>query len=399
MNIVVFAEHIRSMPWSLSIWSARIARGLAQRGHEVVLACDGIEDPAVAGPLRLLVRRPRRTLRGADPLGLARWARQVRGQMPGATAVSLTRYVPAELWIPLGLGIVPMLVRSVRTHRPVSAIMEVLHHPWAPQALLAERRARAGRGPRGHHPARLGALTARDGVAALGYASHLDVPAPEESAALRTEVRRLLGIPHSAVVFLTSAVHTDRAGLDAMLGGLALLRGGAAGIDGGGPDRAPVLLVVGRRTHTIRRACDRAGLGDSAEGRVRILGGTGRIDAALAASDAVIAYGARSDRACTGRFVCDALRAGKPVLAGAAAGGADLILSAPGQPRPGMVVPGDTAAAWCECLAAACGGPWRGIAGAQASRIGAGLGMDRLVERVEAMLARTGADRERAGRG
>ncbi len=383
-DILVIAEYIRSMPWSNSIWAARLARQLAEQGHRVLVACDGIEDAAVlraAHPrLTLEIRRPLRKLRASDPLGFARWAQQLRAAHPSARSVSFTRYAAADAWIPLGHAIVTTLTRAVRAHRPATAAMELLHRPWAIQAFVAERRVlREGRSIRGAR-----ATLGREGVSSdtgewrevpLGFASALVPPPAEARAALRERTRALLGIPPHALLLAASGVHTDRPGLPQMLAGLSLEHARAAD--------APHMLLVGRKTHTLARMCERAGVRHV----VHLLGGTDRMDAVLAAADLAVATSRVHDPAATGRFIADALRMGVPVLAAAPAAGACLLRSSSAsETSAGLVIDPADPGHWREGLHIAASPAWRVIAGAKAAAIGHSLTLEAMAQRLSGVL-------------
>lgn len=383
-DILVIAEYIRSMAWSSSIWAARLARELAEQGHRVLVACDGIEDAAVFGTshprLTLEIRRPLRKLRASDPLGFAPWSDQRRAAHPSARSISFTRYAAADVWIPLGHGIVTTLTRAVRAHRPATAAMELLHRPWAIQAFLAERRTlRVGRSigcARGMLGQEGGGHDAGDfREIPLGFASALVPPPADARAALRERTRALLGIPPHALLLAASAVHTDRPGLAEMLDGLSLVHAHSG--------EAPHLLLVGRKTHTLARACERAGIRHA----VHLLGGTDRMDAVLGAADLAVATGRVHDPAATGRFIADALRMGLPVLAAASAAGASLLRSPTGaETSAGLMVDPADPSHWRSSIEIAASPAWRAIAGAKAASTGETLSLQAMAQRLSASL-------------
>jgi Glycosyl transferases group 1 len=411
VNVLLIAEYIRPMSWSTSAWVTHLAHALDSMGHRVRVVCDGIEDDAVMSDTRdrdpglgieLIVRRPRRTLRGSDPLGFQRWALDRIGDAPGWLTWSFTRDVPARVWSPLGAPIVATLVRAVATHRPLSAAMEIAHRPWAAQALLAERRAR-----RLH---RHSSNQDEPNFVRLPPASRFDPMSSEDLRRLRDRTRDALGIPANAQVLVTSAVHMDRPGLLGMLRGFERARAAASPAPSLGADEParhesarhesgaahpaisaspgapidaasskPTLLILGRKTHTIWKRCEQAGCLDG----VRILGGTERVDAALAASDLALVYGSRPDPTSTGRFIADALRSGRPVVAQSGAAGSELLRSPDrSTPSAGIVVEDGTAAGWAASIGAGLSRGWRAIASVAAARVGADLSMERVIGRV-----------------
>jgi hypothetical protein len=255
--------------------------------------------------------------------------------------------------------------------------MEIVSRPWLPLAVVAEMKAgalataREGSGPR---LARLGALRAPEGVAPLGYASRLVPPAAPERARMRERVRGLFGVAPGRPAILISCVHPGRPGLAAMLRGVAMLRG--RGVSAG-----PEILVAGRRAHAMYRAGERAGCA----GAMKFLGGTWRMDAALAAADLAVAPWTDVGTLSTGRFVADALRMACPVLTHARTPGAELIEPAHfGTPEIGGLVESSTPGAWCEAI----GSSLERLSGtARAARdAGAAMSMDNVASRVERLV-------------
>ncbi len=194
MKITILTEYVRGFVWSPTVWAADLARALARRGHSVTVACDGLEDPGMFAGLGLAVRRPERTLRGSDPLGFLDWANAYRGRSGGGATISLTPLAPGDLWMPLSASTLAELIPNLRTHTPVSALLEVLARPWLPIALLAESRA-ARAHANFHAPimAGIGRLDSVGRVRALGYASRFERLTPEWRAELRASVRGLRG--------------------------------------------------------------------------------------------------------------------------------------------------------------------------------------------------------------
>jgi hypothetical protein len=193
----------------------------------------------------------------------------------------------------------------------------------------------------------------------------------------RRRVRELLDIPDEAVVFVISEVHTDRPGLVGVLRGIARCRQGRAG--------DPIAVIAGRKTHTIRRACDEAQIGRS----VRIIGGTRQMAHLLAAADAAIAYGHSGEVGRTGRFIADALRMGRPVVMSAGAIGAELVRGdITGDTSAGLALTDTSSAGWAAGIATASGHAWRAIAAARAAQIGSRLGLDAMAARIEGELSK-----------
>lgn len=131
MNLLLLADYAERHPWSPAAWSVDLARALHARGHGVVVACDGADDPDDFAPMRVLVRDERRTARHARPLRFARWAGAVRALHADRACVSLTHCAPGDLWIPLG----PPTVAALRAN-----LLLRRSSPGSMAAYLADRK-------------------------------------------------------------------------------------------------------------------------------------------------------------------------------------------------------------------------------------------------------------------
>jgi len=343
VRVLIVAEYVRRFPWSAARWSADLGAALLARGHDVIVACDGVEDPTYFAGTPLLVRRPHRTWRGSDPLGFQSWtlAQAVRA---GADAtVSLTPLVPGDVWAPVTHAAGALIGHLVRSHSPVSAALEIAARPWLPLAALAEARARAAhRSQTGRPPvvARLGRLSDSGASVALGMASRLTPPSEDARRDARRSVRSLLGLTMERATILISAVHPHRPGLDAFLRGFMLARADLG-------DHAPFLLVMGRRVLPVHGVASRLG----AARFVRFLGATSRPELALAAADLAAAPCSATRDISTGRFIADSLRVGVPVLAHPRAPGAELIRPEHfGTPEVGTIVEDPGAEGWRRAI-------------------------------------------------
>ncbi len=386
MRILVIGEHLRRLPSSPSRWVPAIAHALARRGLRVTCAMDGADDPDAFAPLRLLVHRPHRTYHGANPFPFRRWADDLQRSARFDAVLSLTRLVPARAWLPIGPTMTSFIVAMFRTQPIHSAAFELLHHPWVVHYALAEHLGRVGPPPARAAAPRL-ALGRHDprvtDTIGLGVFSTLDPPDPDQQAALRDRVRASLAIPRDAILFFASGVHAERPGLAPMLAGLVHVAREAPSL---------MLLLAGRRTHTLRTAA----LAHLDADRVRVVGETPRTDALLSACDAAVAPFAASPGAGTGRFVADAIRMGRPVLADPRSPGAVLLSdhAALGGASPGGLAEGGTVLAWTAAFRDALDPRWRRERAAAALALAPSLSIDRLAERLDAVLrAEPGGDR------
>lgn len=315
MRIELIIEYARELPWSPSRWGVDICGGLAERGHDVTVLCDGADDPEEfreVGASELVVRRPLRTVRGRDPRGFARW---IEARPRTGLRLSLSRLVAGDVWLPIGPPARVDARKLVSRRNPASIAMDVLHEPWIPAAVLQERRAAAERES---------SITLEIGDARIGFASRLDGTASGE---MRRRVRERLGIGPDQFVLVASAVHLEREGTRSMVEGLA--RRARAG------DRL-VALFAGRDAWSASRV----GVETESADLVRPVGSTTQMGALFAACDAAVAPG-DGEIGATGRFVADAVRMGRPVLCGSGAPGAALVTGA-----RGIVVSEGTAEAW-----------------------------------------------------
>ena len=368
MKILLVVEHVRATPWSPSAWARDLGLALHARGHEVVVACDGVDDAADLAPLTILARTTPRRAEHRRPIAFGAWARRLVARGCQDVSVSLSPCVGADLWCPVEPGAAHYWRRLAARRNPASVAMGLTHTGWLPEAFVAEAIARG----RGGRRAPIGVAPEEGG---LGHASAL---APIDDAArraLRWRTRALLEISPDRPVLVVSGVHHDSPGLDDMLAGLALAAGDAEG-------RTPLLLVLGREGYSVHARACRAGC----EHLIRLLGGTRRVDAVLAASDVGVAPLARPAGTTSGRFVADCLRAGVPVVADRDAAGVALLLGA-GDGPPGLVVTTRSAGAWREAIDRSLEASWRDGAAASARAVGATLSMDALVDRLEARLA------------
>ncbi len=375
MRILLIAEYLDAHPWSPSAWVLDIAHALAGRGHDVALACDGCHEPALARPpVRLLIHAPVRRDEARRPLAFARWARRTLGAQRPEAALSFTPLVRAPFNLSLGPSAWEQFVAQCRLNNPVSATFEALYHAWLPSAILAERRARRRRAP-GAVALRVGGEPDAPGGHHLGYASRLRRSGALERGALRSRARALLGLSEGREVLLVSAVHPERPGLAPML---EAFREVCAARGSG----SPLIVAAGLFGHTVHALARRVGCAE----RVRLLGSTARMDAALGACDVALAPLASRGSGDTGRFVADALRLGRPVLVDRLAHGAELIAPVPGPDAPGVRVARPDVPSWRAALETAADPAWRARASAAAARAGADLSIDRLVDRLEGIL-------------
>jgi hypothetical protein len=337
------------------------------------------------------------------PLGFAAWAARKRRDIPHDVCLSLSRVVGGDVWMPLEPSGRSWLSRSRRTLSAKSfAIAAARHHgalrAWAMDAVFAAPLPGAG-GPIRRVLA-VGATSAGEASRALHRVRGLgervvkadpfgavDPPGRDAAANLRATTRAVLDIDAERRVVLVSAPHPVGRTLDGLLEAVA---------DAGSRDaaRAPLLLILAKDCYALHARALRLG----AAPHMRIVGLTERMDAALAAADAVAlphtaARGLFASGA-IGRLGVDALRFGRPILALSGATGYGLArLRSTTQDFPGLVVDYPSADAWLRSLRQLCDDAWYQRAAAAAAELGAPMRLDRFVDRLVQVLFEAAAER------
>lgn len=397
MRILLIAGWVSRQPWSEGRFVADLALAFADRGHQVHLAADAVEDrsmfrrPPGAGDIAISTRRPFRDNPTRPAAGVRRFAADLAARTPHDAAVSLTRFVPASVWMPIDFGAWAWLGHISRNSTPIRMAMKVPRNLALPAALFAEARAHGLYTPAGSVQRLLvfGRQAAADAALALpdiagriidaGIVSRFDTPRPAALADLGLRTRRALGItPDRRVLLLSLPWSISRADEE-----LAAFLAGAAELE----DRSPLIIALARDAFALHRAAIR----QYADPAMLILGRTARIEDALAACDAAAApltpVAGPFRAGAMGRFIADSLRFGRPVFAAAGAPGAELIVPAAlGLSPPGQIVVAPTPEAWSSTLDCLNDDAWLATSNAAAARVGAGLAFATLVDRVQEAL-------------
>lgn len=384
LNILILAGFVRSIDWSETLWAPDLAHALAARGHKVEVAADGCDDPALFAGLPLIVHRPFRRHFGAEPFLFRHWARALLKSRPDSVCLSLTPLFCGDVWLPLGARAREAVSRLLAERSPIAAAMELAHHPWLLHELLAERRAAKDTPRRRVQPLTIGPHAEKSSLRSLGYAARAPALAQAERAAARQEIRAALGLGESDRVFLLNGTHANSVTAAHVLQALAMLERVATPsrvISDGVPAAQPKLrlVVTGRFPHMLHTLSKDAGCG-----HLVIFAGT-RVSIArlLAASDVAIAAFGEAGLG-TGRFACEAIRAGVPLLAWRDAPGSDLVDS--GTHRPGEMVRDETKEGWLAAMGKILDDRWLNDARAAAASVGPDLTIQRLIERLESYL-------------
>ncbi len=390
MRILIFIEYVIVGHWRRDAWSVAVARGLAGMGHEVIVACDGAHDLTAFSPAEVIARKPLRTRFGGQPIRFQAWAEQIRESTPHDVSLSLTPLVPAAVTLTAIDNALGRFSVILRMRNPFSMVLEYLHEPLLPLVAIAERR--VVRSPLIRHRLVLAGAPVGTRVGddiSIGMASTQEPMSAEDRESLRTAVRTALGIDPEACVLLTSAMHPFRGGASAMVEGFAAAQSRAAapmGSEASISSRVvpPVLLVAGRYNVAFHSAAVKAGCVD----RVKFLGGTSRMDAALAAADAAIVPAPVRLLTGTGRFIADAVRVGLPVVASPGAPGVALLTrAASGVLAPGIVVDENSPSAWRTAIEMILDSGVRTRHTAAARDVSPKLAMPSLLARLERVLA------------
>ncbi len=376
MRLLVVDEYVTRHAWTPGRWTRAIARSLDERGHDVTVLLDGLEDVDCFGRARLDVRRPIRHRLARDPLAFATWVRRTTGDLRPDATLSLTWLAEGDVWAPLGERTIDEVKRIWTTSNPLSAALETAHRPWLIGALRAETVA-LRRGGKIATLASVSSGTWKD-CERLGPASTLEPPPPDESGSLRARVRSMLSVAQGQRVLLCSGVHLNRPGLLPMMRGLRRVRHGWSG-----DTPPPVLVVFGDMPHAIVGVARRAGVGAG----VRAMGTTERMDAALCACDLAVAPLGGTGGGASGRFIADALRMGRPVVCDAHAPGAELVEPrAFGTNAVGRVVEERDSVAWAIALGDVLEDEKLAEAARAAGRVGPALSFDVMMDRLEKLL-------------
>lgn len=384
LDILIIAGHVRSLDWAETQWAPDLARALADRGHNIEVALDGCDDPAMFRDLPLLIHRPFRRHFGAEPFAFRAWARGLLEARPRSVALSLTPLFCGDVWLPLGPRASEIASRILSERQVVGAALELVHHPWLAHELLAERRAMKDAPRRRVQPLTIGPHAEGSSLRSLGYAARWQPIEEPERSRVRRELRARLGIPADDLVFLLGGTHAKGRPPVNLFQALAMLNRVATPSRAGEAANPPVsrrirMIVTGRQSHTLHELAREAGCLDL----VSFVGTRVNVAELFAASDvAIVAFGEAGLG--TGRFACEAIRAGLPLIAAANTPGSDLVDS--GTHKPGDMVREQTQESWLATMGRALDPHWLEQVRDSARRMSPDLTLGRLVERLESYL-------------
>ena len=399
MNVLVVAGRLPGPPWTVTGTLRLIARGLAARGHEVAIACQGVDDAQNLAPIPVIARAPYEQ-NGSDwPRGLGHWARRVALRGGFDAVLSLSRCVRGDLWMPLGPTPGAWMSGLLEAHGPVGLAKALYRHAGVLAAPRAGERpgriAVIGQASRDAARSALAAQRLDTRVVALPFFSSLRAPDPLTRERWRAELRGAIGVRD-----VDTLARCPVSGMSAIrlrvLAALPRINGATA--RGG----SCIALVLARDIYHTHDQAVRAGCAEW----VRVLGPTSRIAAALAACDFALVpepapVGADAfSRGDSGRFAADALRMARPVLAEPFAPGAELVRAQPPLGDPGSIVRSDgvepVATSWARAIGKAMDHSWRDRATLAAAAAGEQLGENGFLDALDECLHAAVAERRRA---
>ncbi|MBX3406896.1 MAG: hypothetical protein KF869_09045 [Phycisphaeraceae bacterium] len=400
MNVLIVAGRLPGPPWTITGTLRLIARGLAARGHEVAIACQGVDDPQSLAPSPVIALAPYEQ-NGSDwPRGLGHWARRVAVRGGFDAVLSLSRCVRGDLWMPLGPTPGAWMSGVLEAHGPIGLAKALYRHAGVLAAARAGERpgriAVIGKASRDAARSALAAQRLDTRVVALPFFSSLRAPDPLTRERWRAKLRSAIGVREADTLALVSSVGHVGDSLANVLAALPRINGTTA--RGG----SCIALVLARDIYHAHDQAVRAGCTEW----VRILGPTSRIAAALAACDVALVpepapVGADAfSRGDSGRFAADALRMARPVLAEPFAPGAELVRAQPPLGDPGSIVRSDgvepVATAWARAIGKAMDPAWRDRATLAAAAAGEQLGENGFHDAIEECLHAAIGERPRA---
>ncbi len=280
MKIALVGARLPRHPWVQARAPILLASHLAQRGHDVTLLCDTIEEAPQAEPANVVAFTDYSPASPERPVAFSRWARAQLDTLDPDVILSTTRLVPGHALMPVEPS-ASAWWEQARARGPVSFVIDVLKHTGALwEALVEARSARKAKGtvrqlwaigpwetrrltPGAH---RLG-LEPTD----IGLFNELDPPSADERQSLRADLRARLDIPEGAFVVLIGGDALSPRAITTILDGLAATADNITG------------LISLRASSAADREATRAGCRD----RLRVVGRTARLDALLAAADLV----------------------------------------------------------------------------------------------------------------
>lgn len=384
MRVLLIAGRVSSLAWTPGEVVRVIASGLVERGHQVSMIAESVDDPALFASCASVCAMHTFEQSASDfPVGFASWARRQRREIGHDACVSLSRVVRdggVDVWMPLDPRASAWLGDLIGARGLVRSVPTIAKHAGVVAQLVSVRGVRARRVLAIGAVAAQGARQAARGaeVRELEFFSPAEPMDEPRAAAGRRRVRGLLGVPDDRVLIAVGTTGRVGRSLLGLLSEVAQAHGPMSPIAG------PMLVFLTREQFPVHTLAVRAGAGEF----VRVVGTTASAGEVIGACDAVAiptpASGGAFGAGAMGRLAATALKLGKPLIAAAGAPGAELCSRrASDHSECGTVVDGSFGS-WRRALRMAADESWRSKAGSAGAEVGRGMSMAGLVSAVAA---------------
>lgn len=374
MHIVIAFEHVRRFVGAHAQVVTELARRLAQRGHEVTIICDTVTDPDLYPDLHFIARRPFQTGASHRPWLLHNWARRTMGDLHHNFAISFHSAIVADVLVPT-FGLAPGPDR--RSGGGLRGLIGRLDPRRGVSGVVGRRTRRSRR------LACIVALSdamADDLLAAdpsvesilrrIPGASPIEPPDnPEVAAWQRSETRSILRLEPDQIVLLWAAKAPFHKG------GEAVLRAFAQTLAAGHPNARLVMAcedIWSLHDLAVDLDCDEES---------RLVSRTREMGCLLAAADIGVIPATKS---MFGRFLCECLAFGLPVITNTGTAGAER-LRAPDERLAGRIISGGRPEALRDAMVGLLDEPHRLAARRSAQAIAPSMRFDLFVDRIEAL--------------
>lgn len=357
MNLLLVAENIADAPWNGAALASQVALRLLGRSCTVRLVCESVAEARLtdlsAAGVRVHARVPFCFRHRTAPKKFRRFVDDhVESLVNDRFAVvSFSAVYAAAVWAPIEEAPAIADFRLDDLAHELIGARTLRRKLWEHRALALGGVSRVQRhlafAPRTMRP-----RSPHEGLEGrtvnIGYIAPTALPSIERAATLRTLTRRTLDIRPDRSALLLSG--DGRRSID-----LAPIFTALAHLHHQRRKNIPLLIVSAHEPTLMQQIAQRSGLSEYREG-LRIVSATHHPETLLLASDlaVVIRKPRLSPHALSpGRFLCDALRFGRPVLADRSAPGSAFIeqaLRSGITPPPALLVADNTPAAWYRAL-------------------------------------------------
>lgn len=374
MHIVLAFEHVRRFVGAHAQVVTELGQRLVRRGHDVTVICDTVTDPHLYPDLQLIARRPFQMGASHRPWLLHNWAKRRLGDLDHDVAISFHAAIPGEVLVPT-FGFSPGPDKS--SGRGPRALVNHLD-PRRLVSGLVGRRTRRCREVRCivalSDTMREALLASVKGIEHMirrvpGASPVEPPPAQPAAAQWRSDTREILGFEPNHVVFLWAAK------LPASKGGAAVLKAFSETVKLGHPDARLVMACEDPwPLHDLAVDLD-------CDDEIRLVSRTREMERLLAAADIGVIPATRS---MLGRFVCECLAFGVPVITNTAMASVER-LRAPDERMAGRVISNSRPEALRDAMIGLLEPTHREAAARSASLIAPSMRFDLFVDRMEAL--------------